>query len=43
MLTLTTSVYETIRFIPPLTVSEKEMAEGLQIFKEAVQEVAAEI
>lgn len=42
MFLLTTSVYETIRFIPPLTVSEEEMAEGIKIFQEAVREVANE-
>jgi len=38
MLILTTSVFEVIRFIPPLIISKEEMAEGLRIFKEAVQE-----
>jgi len=39
LLILTTSVYETIRFIPPLNVSEAEMAEGCKIFEEAAREV----
>ena len=42
MFILTTSVYETIRFIPPLTVTEEEMAKGINIFQEAVREVARE-
>ena len=42
MFILTTSVYETIRFIPPLTISEEEMAKGMKIFQESVREVAKE-
>lgn len=42
MFILTTSVYETIRFIPPLTISEEEMKRGIEIFSEAVREVAKE-
>lgn len=42
MYILTTSVYETIRFIPPLTITEDEMAKGIKIFQEAVREVASE-
>lgn len=42
MYILTTSVYETIRFIPPLTITEDEMAKGIKIFQEAVREVAHE-
>jgi len=38
MIILTTSVFEVIRFIPPLNISEKELAEGVTIFKEAVAE-----
>ncbi|KIY49614.1 acetylornithine aminotransferase [Fistulina hepatica ATCC 64428] len=41
MLILTTSVYETIRFIPALTVSEAEMAEAIEIFSDAVREEIA--
>ena len=33
LLLLTAGVYESLRFIPPLTVSEKEIAEGLQKFE----------
>jgi 4-aminobutyrate aminotransferase len=39
MLLLTTSVYETVRFIPALNISAEELAKGINIFKEAVQEV----
>ena len=42
MFILTTSVFETIRFIPPLTISEEEMATGIKTFQEAVREVAKE-
>jgi len=41
MLLLTTSVYDTLRFIPPLTVSEAEVDEALAIFEEALAEVVA--
>ena len=39
MLLLTTSVYETVRFIPPLNISSEDLARGIEIFKEAVEEV----
>ncbi|KAJ3572892.1 hypothetical protein NP233_g2780 [Leucocoprinus birnbaumii] len=42
MLILTTSVYETIRFIPPLNVSEEDVKKGFGIFEEAVREVVRE-
>ncbi|EJU04365.1 acetylornithine aminotransferase [Dacryopinax primogenitus] len=42
MLILTTSVYEVIRFIPTLNVTEDELKEGLRIFKEACEEVVRE-
>lgn len=42
MLLLTTSVYEVVRFIPPLNISKEEMKEGCQIFAEAVKEVVKE-
>ena len=41
MLILTTSIYDTLRFIPPLNISKDEMAEGCKILKEAIEEVAA--
>ena len=40
MLVLTTSIYDTIRFIPPLNISEEDMAKGCEIIKEAIKEVA---
>jgi len=39
---LTTSIYDTLRFIPPLNISQEEMAEGCRIVKESIDEVAAE-
>lgn len=39
LILLTCSTYETVRFIPPLNVSEGEMEEGLGIFEDAVVEV----
>ena len=41
MLLLTTSIYDTLRFIPPLNMSKEDMAKGCQIIKEAIEEVAA--
>ncbi|KAI4097967.1 MAG: hypothetical protein LQ339_006628 [Xanthoria mediterranea] len=40
MLVLTTSIYDTIRFIPPLNITKEDMAKGCQIIKEAIEEVA---
>ncbi|KAF9472060.1 acetylornithine aminotransferase [Pholiota conissans] len=42
MLILTTSVYEVIRFIPPLNVTEEDMKKGCAIFAESVKEVVME-
>ncbi|KAI0266995.1 acetylornithine aminotransferase [Gloeopeniophorella convolvens] len=42
MFLLTTSVYETVRFIPPLNISEEDLAKGIKIFTEAVEEVVKE-
>lgn len=42
MLVLTTSIYDTLRFIPPLNITKEDMAKGCEILKEAIQEVAAE-
>lgn len=42
MLILTTSVFEVIRFIPPLNITKEDMAKGCQIFAEAVKEVVRE-
>ncbi|PWN37929.1 putative 4-aminobutyrate aminotransferase [Meira miltonrushii] len=41
MLILSTSCFDVIRMIPPLNVTEQEMQQGLEIFAEAVTEVAA--
>jgi 4-aminobutyrate aminotransferase len=42
MLLLTTSIYDTLRFIPPLNITKKDMTEGCRIIGEAIEEVAAE-
>ncbi|KAF8585939.1 hypothetical protein K439DRAFT_1632198, partial [Ramaria rubella] len=42
MLILTTSVFEVIRFIPALTITKEELAEGTRIFKEAVEEAISQ-
>jgi 4-aminobutyrate aminotransferase len=39
---LTTSVYEVIRFIPPLNITQEDLAKGIKIFSEAVKEVVHE-
>ena len=41
MLVLTTSIYDTIRFMPPLNISKEDMAKGCRIIKEAIEEVVA--
>ena len=41
MLVLTTSIYDTLRFIPPLNITKEDMAEGCKIIQEAINEVAA--
>lgn len=38
LLILTTSVFETIRFIPALNITKEELTEGVNIFKQAVLE-----
>jgi 4-aminobutyrate aminotransferase len=42
MLILTTSIYEVIRFIPPLNITQADLSKGCEIFKEAVEEVVRE-
>jgi 4-aminobutyrate aminotransferase len=42
MLILTTSVYEVVRFIPPLNISATDLKKGAEIFREAVEEVIRE-
>ncbi|KAM0798527.1 4-aminobutyrate aminotransferase [Usnea florida] len=41
MLVLTTSIYDTLRFIPPLNITKEDMAKGCQIIQEAIEEVAS--
>ncbi|EGN99716.1 hypothetical protein SERLA73DRAFT_52008 [Serpula lacrymans var. lacrymans S7.3] len=42
LLILTTSIYEVIRFIPPLNISQADLAKGCGIFADAVREVLRE-
>ncbi|GAA5879778.1 hypothetical protein JCM1840_001893 [Sporobolomyces johnsonii] len=42
LLVLTTSVFETMRFIPPLNISHKEMAKGCAIIRQAIIDVVNE-
>jgi 4-aminobutyrate aminotransferase len=42
LLLLTTSSFDTIRFIPALIVTKEEMDEAIEIFAEAVHTVARE-
>ena len=42
LLLFTTSVYETVRFIPALNISPEDLVKGIKIFKEAVEEVIQE-
>lgn len=39
MFLLNTSIFEVMRFIPPLTVSESEIKTGLEIFEAALTDV----
>jgi len=39
LLLLTTSIYETLRFIPPLNVSKEEVDTGLKIFESSMEKV----
>jgi len=41
LLVLTTSIYDTLRFIPALNISKEDMAKGCAIIKSAIEEVAA--
>ncbi|CAI6332087.1 unnamed protein product [Periconia digitata] len=43
MLLLSTSVFDVLRFIPPLTISEEEMTQACNIFKEAIEAVAEDL
>ncbi|KEF62262.1 4-aminobutyrate aminotransferase [Exophiala aquamarina CBS 119918] len=40
MLILTTSIYDTLRFIPALNISKEDMAKGCSIIRQAIDEVA---
>jgi len=42
LLILTTSVYQVVRFIPPLTITKEELTEGMRIFSTAMKEVLNE-
>ncbi|KAJ7810782.1 acetylornithine aminotransferase [Mycena olivaceomarginata] len=42
MLILTMSVYEVVRFLPPLNISATDLKKGAEIFREAVEEVIRE-
>lgn len=42
LLILTTSIYEVIRFIPPLNISQADLEKGCEIFAAAVREVVLE-
>jgi 4-aminobutyrate aminotransferase len=43
MLLLSTSVFDVLRFIPPLTISEEEMNQACSIFKESLEAVAKDL
>jgi 4-aminobutyrate aminotransferase len=43
MLLLSTSVFDVLRFIPPLTISEEELSQACNIFKESLEAVAKEM
>jgi len=42
LLLLATSIFQTVRFIPPLNISKEDLAKGLAIFEEALKEVVHE-
>lgn len=41
MLLLTCSVFETVRFIPPINITKEDLEKGIAIFNDAVQEVVS--
>jgi 4-aminobutyrate aminotransferase len=43
MLLLSTSVFDVLRFIPPLTISEEELSQACNIFKESLEAVAKDL
>ncbi|KAL2414724.1 5-aminovalerate aminotransferase DavT [Exophiala dermatitidis] len=42
LIILTTSIYDTLRFIPALNITEEDMNRGIAIIRTAIKEVAAE-
>lgn len=42
MLVLTTSIYDTLRFIPPLNITKEDMAKGCKIISDSIKEIAEE-
>lgn len=42
MLILATSVFDVIRFIPPLNITEEDLTKGCEVFKAALLEVVHE-
>ncbi|KAL9584243.1 MAG: hypothetical protein Q9212_002247 [Teloschistes hypoglaucus] len=40
LLVLTTSIHDTIRFIPPLNITKEDMAKGIAIIEDAIKDVA---
>lgn len=42
LLLLTTSIYEVIRFIPPLNISQSDLKAGCEIFAAALDDVVQE-
>lgn len=43
MLLLSTSVFDCLRFIPALNISEEDMSKACKIFEEALNEVAKQV
>ena len=43
MLLLATSIFDVVRTIPPLTISEQEMADAIRILDESIAEAAAQL
>ena len=41
LLLLNAGAYETVRFIPPLTVTDDELAEGVGLFTDSLKKVLA--
>ena len=43
MLLLSTSIFDVLRFIPPLTISEEDLSKACSIFKESLEAVAKDL